>query len=319
MRNKVIILFALYAVACTRTQPDAYYFCGDIVSIHSDSIPITAIHSDLVHLDDIYAGYMSAYDSLLIFVHPAFREKYMYVFNTKTNHVVGKFLQKGQGPDDYYSFTHTEQFEYDGADLKLWGRDAIRGKIVLLNLSRSLSENEVVIDSVIKLEWKDKFQTPFICVYLRGDKIIASTQPQMKPPTNNRENLADYIPEQYHQFDTADVLLKTYSIYKNPIMPKQQTISAHNYYYSQDRIKPDGSKICISMAMLAQINILDLNTERVTGYRLANTPCFSDLTVLPEKYKFYYIQNRVDDQFIYALYANVPLDFDKFPFNDYRI
>lgn len=59
------------------------------------------------------------------------------------------------------------------------------------------------------------------------------------------------------------------------------------FFYSNDAIKPDGTKVVQAMVHLAQLNILDLETGHVSGYRLEGEPDFSVLKVMKNKVVFY--------------------------------
>ena len=69
-------------------------------------------------------------------------------------------------------------------------------------------------------------------------------------------------------------------------------------------ISPDRSKIAMGMAMLAQINALDLETGRQTGYRLKGMPGFEIFHKNLDDAKVYFTQVQADDSHIYALYSD---------------
>ncbi|MDR2287277.1 MAG: hypothetical protein LBE04_07370 [Prevotellaceae bacterium] len=45
--------------------------------------------------------------------------------------------------------------------------------------------------------------------------------------------------------------------------------------YSMDKMKPDKTKIAMGLRYLRQINIMDIETGKVTGYRVKDTPDFN--------------------------------------------
>jgi hypothetical protein len=70
--------------------------------------------------------------------------------------------------------------------------------------------------------------------------------------------------------------------------------------YSHDRIKPDKTKLAMGMRYLRQINIMDVGTGEVTGYRVKGAPDFNILTERYRKFVSYYLWICVDDDFIYG-------------------
>jgi hypothetical protein len=75
--------------------------------------------------------------------------------------------------------------------------------------------------------------------------------------------------------------------------------------YSQDRMKPDRTKIAMGLSYLRQINIIDIETGKVTAYRVKNTPDFDILTENSDfKNVSYYLWTCVDDDYIFALLSN---------------
>ena len=75
---------------------------------------------------------------------------------------------------------------------------------------------------------------------------------------------------------------------------------------SLDRMKPDKTKIAMSMYFMGQINILDTKTGNLKGFRLENSIDFTSLGEDPEKLLIYYIDICADDNYIYALYVDKP-------------
>jgi hypothetical protein len=70
-----------------------------------------------------------------------------------------------------------------------------------------------------------------------------------------------------------------------------------------DRIKPDDqSKLAMGMKSMDQINIMDIATGEIKGYRNKNSPDFNYLRDDIDNVEIYYIDLSVDNKYIYALY-----------------
>ncbi|MDR1102704.1 MAG: TolB-like 6-bladed beta-propeller domain-containing protein, partial [Tannerella sp.] len=99
-------------------------------------------------------------------------------------------------------------------------------------------------------------------------------------------------------------VIRNYPVYKETSMKNRDASMLESFFYTWDVIKPDGAKIVQVMNSLPQINILDLHTGEVTGFRMQNGPGFSLLESSPDiKSKtIYYNCVHADDNFIYATY-----------------
>jgi len=298
MKNTILYIFVfLFSLQACKRENDASYFNGEIVYVAVDSVPVTFIKGNTIDFNEVYAGLMSAYDSLILFVSHKFSDQWLYVFNLNTYRLESKLLSKGQGPEDFLYFSHTEQYFLQDNSIKLWGWDALEGKIVLLNLTQSIREQKAIIDSTLFLEWKDKYSVSFGYIFVCNNGSLLARSP-VERERNPLEKESDYIPLDYHLYKPSGENIRSYGIY-NP--NGRQTIPFEDIY-SWDRMKPDQTKLSMGMYQLAQINILDIETGKIKGFRLKNTPGFKDLAKEDAREKYYYIQIRVDDSYIYGLF-----------------
>jgi len=291
-----IFVFFFSLQACKR-ENDALYFNGEIVYVATDSVPVTSVKGNPIELNDIYTDFMSAYDTLLSFDAYKYNDKWLYVFNLNTYNLGCKLLPKGQGPGDFLDFSHTEQYILQDNSIKLWGRDALTGKIILLNLTQSIREQKAVIDSTLFLEWKDKYSMPFGFIFMCNNGYLLVRSPLI------RESEEHYTLVDYNLYKPSGEKIRSYKIYntfinRNPAIHYEDIIDD-----SRDRLKPDQTKLAMVMVRLAQINIVDIETGKIKGFRLKKTPGFTDVVKDPDLFnKFYYVKISVDDSYIYGLY-----------------
>ena len=125
----VTLVFSLYGC---KKENDVDYFNGEIIYVSSDSVPVAFLEGKNIILNDIYTGYMSVYDTLMLFSSNQFNDKVLHVFNLNTLDLECKLITKGQGPEDVLHFTHSEQFTIQNNFIKLWSRDAITGNFFYL-------------------------------------------------------------------------------------------------------------------------------------------------------------------------------------------
>ncbi len=284
-------------VGCQRN--DNYYFNGEIKIVECQK-ELNVIGKQL-HINGIYTGAISVYDSLMIFVDSSYPDHFMTVFNLNTNQQVASLLAKGKGPGEFYDITYTDQFISNDHSIKLWLSEYPRDKIILLNLTESIKKGETMIDSTISIEWKEKWQSPFSQVFVLNDDIVFAKDQNERLYYNS----PSYMPGKYHFYEgSIDRELKSYALY-NEAVPLANGMDVQ-ILTSLDRIKPDNCKLAMAMRTIAQINILDIETGVQKGFRLKNTPGFDYLSYKHNQYKFFYTDICVDNDFIYALFANIP-------------
>ena len=299
----IITEHSIFLHGCKKND-DRTFFNGEIVLIKTDTVPITNLIGKRIDLNDIFTGYMSVYDSLMLFVSNKFGDKRLYVYNLNTNNLDSKLISIGQGPTDFLHFRHLEQYIVQNSAVKLWGLDNFTGKIFLLNITQSIKNQKDIIDSLFFFNWKDKYLSPIGYIFLCNNNSLLIRSPL---EMNNEDN---YIPYDYHLFHTNGEKILSYNIYGKPIInTSKMKPSPHLYYDSQDKLKPDNTRLAMGMSMLAQVNILELETGIIKGYRLENTPDFTYLTKSPDNFKFFYRQTCVDDEYIFVLYLNVLLNY----------
>ncbi|MCC8145130.1 MAG: TolB-like 6-bladed beta-propeller domain-containing protein [Bacteroidales bacterium] len=297
-KNHSFLIFLIALFSFYSRKDNVPYFNGEIESIEFTEKKY--VSGDLVDLRDVYTGYMSVNDSIMVFSSSKYRDYRMNCFNPFSGNLQGEFCRIGRGPNEFINFTHTEQYIYDEEDIKLWVSDNFY-KHYLLNLTSSIKKQETVFDSIIRINWRKDWVLPFSFIFiLDDDLILAKNQDQ-----TGRNN--EYILCSYHLYKgNLDTKIRDYTLYNKPIKPSNQNIPANLFYMSLDRIKPDHTKIAMSMYLLGQINILDLQTGILKGFRLKDTEDFSALSGDPDNLSIYYIDICTDNNYIYALLVNTP-------------
>jgi DNA-binding beta-propeller fold protein YncE len=101
----------------------------------------------------------------------------------------------------------------------------------------------------------------------------------------------------------SNQFVREYRTFKNEVIKQGNSETPPQFLFSAFKcIKPDGSKLVQSMLYIGQINIIDVASGQVTGYRIKNTPDFS--YIFKSKYlRPYYVGLQADDNYIYALYS----------------
>ena len=248
---------------------------------------------------------MYVFDSIIGFHSRKYPDYNFSFFDLNTGkHLLDAFV-RGQGPDEFSQLSGCQQFEQENGDIKLWMYEDVAGKFHLLNISQTLIEKKTVVDSVIDIRWTtpDSFFRPNSFVFaLEDNKVITKNQAYKED-----EKSYDYIPPAYHLFNIMDKSkIEDIILYDQPLINKDTEAAWFGeYQHSLDRIKPDKSKIAMGMQLLCKINILDLASGELKGFRMKGTPDFKDLVKGSTRdLRGYYLNVCVDNDYIFSFYSN---------------
>lgn len=290
-----LILGTSFLLFCTCQHiEDSEVFNGEMVIIEDNIEQIQNVSVTEVFLDGTNYGYISAYDSLLVFMNPKLENYFFNIFNVKTGEELGHFIKKGLGPDELIATAPINLFFKESDELKTILFAPNEEKIWIWNISQSLKHHTTIIDTVYTCQWKEKG----ICyneIFCNKDTLL------MKVPAFPISETDATLP--YYQLCKvgADTPFRELSIYKKSIKNSEADILPELFYYSNDALKPDGTKIAQAMTNLPQINIIDIKTGKVTGYRLKDGDDFS-IFQSGEITKSHFIRVKADDNYIYAVY-----------------
>lgn len=308
MIKKISILSTLLLLIFSNCSNKKEYFAGDI--IYFNNFPsIDSLYGNKIELSGIYTDNMLVYDSLILFSAQQYPDFHYYVFSLNSGNQLGSFCRKGEGPQDYIVLGDTKQFTIENKAIKLWTRDVMKEKLQLLDLTKSIANNETVIDTIISGHWKGEFNRPFSFAFVLKDNLIAMKN---QPEIISNDGLT-YLPGSYFLYNTTDPNpIQKFTLYNYPVINPQYTFD--NYLHSIDRIKPDNTKIAMGMSLLSQINILDIKSGKLIGIRTSGTPDFKDLEKKTTEIKFYYSDICIDNEYIYGLYSNKIFNDQNYPF-----
>lgn len=290
-------LFALFA--CQKETPNEY-FNGDIKIV--ECFKEQNLKGTLVELDDAYAHGMLVYDSLLI-GGSGENTFALNVFGLNSRKKLGMICPLGEGPDDFRNVsTSGRQFVKNGNDICLWIGDGY-SKYALVNVTASLKEGHTIIikkyDNMPGIKkWAYGFGIGFM---LEDDFILVRTQSEPQYQSGK-----EYQPTCYHLYKgDMDHHVKDYILYNEAIYSPDKRFGSEMFYNSQDGMRPDMKKIAMGMPLVGQLNILDIETGKLTGYQLKDSYNFEffashDMT----RYIEYFQWITVDQHYIYASYVN---------------
>lgn len=299
----------IFFFSCNK-ETDIKYFNGDIV-FYEESNVIENLKGEKIIFDDIYTGEMIIHDSLAFFVSSKYPGYLLSIFNINNGHHIGNYLNKGNGPDDFLAVNIMNHVFQENNCSNIWLYAYNEQKIIELNVNKVLIGENLPLDTIFNFSWSDYHMAPFNYLFrLNKDKVIAKV-----PLESLFNNGKEFTPPKYKIIDfNTKKESKEYILYSETIEKKTENQPLSMYYLSTDQIRPDLQKIAISMGLLSQINILDLESGELKCVRKINTPSFSEIIKKDiQDYKIYYKSTSTDNNFIYSLYVNKDFNLKNIP------
>lgn len=297
------------------SQADRKYFNGQISIV--DCNLTDTIQGEKIEIGNSYPGWLNASDSL-IFIHTIIKqENFITVYNYITGELKGEFFIKGRGPGEFINLSKIYQIYKRDNRLMATLYSPNNEEIVVWNITNSLSKGctQNTLISIKNISSDNKliyggFYLINDSTYLLGVPVYYSTTDGERYPLSMFVKVNTKTGE----------LLQKFTLFNMPVINKNDNFffRSNNYYSFSGVIHPDGKKYFMAMIALAQVNILNLETGELKGFRLKDTPDFSYLSNNKDKFKVYYTNVTADEQFIYCLYSGKVFERGKdFPRADY--
>jgi hypothetical protein len=297
--KRYILILAISCVAfisCS-TESKQIYFNGEIIIVDCNVAPDT-LYGKKINIDGLYTGNIWAYDTLIGFSSRKFPDYEMNVFNVNTGKFLYSLCKKGLMTENFNNHRCVNQLVYEDFQQHLWIMKGDMKECVLLNLKTPGDVVKQKMDISIDTE----FQHGLILTFILNDSLFLGNNQGEKI----YERGGSFIPKAYHVYNArTKELIKSYKPYNAfvPLSDEFYNKDLHmSVFSSMDRIKPnDNSKLAIGMLSMDQLNIMDIATGKIKGYRNKNSPDFSYLKDIDDV-KRYFLTLCVDDKYIYGLY-----------------
>jgi len=290
----------------TRDQLDTY-LNGSIL-LYNDFAGTDTLQGKKIEFVNQTRYGMIACDSIMLF--SGISDDYEFLAsNINTGKNIGFLHKIGKGEFLHYP----TQFVVENNDTKLWISDGHKNKMNLLNISKSVEKVTTVIDTTIDIESAKDFESISRAFMLDNDITLVKNGAEFlyKAP-NDLPNgdfliggnpLAPYLPSAYHIYKGQEKL-KEFKVFAKPLI-NPNSPNSRGLLSSIDGIKPDKSKIVMGMISIPQINILDLNTGIVRGFRQKSSIDFNKLAnITTAEAKVYYWGIEADNHYIFGMYVN---------------
>lgn len=300
--NFIILMFVL--LGCNQTNDDRKYFNGEIFLVE-DNVQLEKLTGKEVDIKGNYRRDFFPYDSLLIiYYYDTAAPNFFDVYSLKTDSILGSFCFKGKGPNEVSGISPVYHFYKDKDNLKTLLYEPNQQNLIEWNITESLKQHTTINDTIIPYHWMvDNHATIFNQLFrLNENTVFVITPPFSATLDSDTASLPVYEKRTIY----TNKQIQSYSVFLDS--PKSADCKLFNpwrifsSYYS---IKPDLSKIAQSLTHLCQINIIDIESGIVKGFRLKGTSDFSVFEKNIADLKYNYTNLVSNNEFIYVLFKGI--------------
>lgn len=297
--HSVIFFICLILCACNQEYNESEYFNGTLQDIKSNHCISKLVSSKVLPLEGTYYGIPAVYDSLILFHNPKLKIQAFNINNINTLKEVGTFCEKGNGPSESVAFSPIYYIFKEGDELKTHLFAPNERKLFQWNITKSIQRQHTYYDTIIPFSFREKKNYAYFQQIFRitTDTVIAKVGVQAVGE-------ADATLPFYQKLNVqTEQPIQEYRSFKKTIANEESTIIPEVFYYTYSTIKPDKTKLAEAMRNLPQINIIDLKTGDIRGFRMKNGEDFSIFKKKNKKLKIHFSSLTADDNYIYAIYC----------------
>ncbi len=240
-------------------------------------------------------------DSLLIFYNPRHPKCYFSILDIRSGMELGEYCLKGNGPlESTNIYPIQEVYSKDGcmmADVI----DTAKERLLVWNITRSIEKQRSVYDTIIPLPWSKAIGTP-IEFYSR----LNDSEFLMSSVTRPIDDIGKVITSRCYIRSYNDCsVVREYKIFADSLADFgfEDKWGPGTPFLSKSVINKEVNKIAMLMASYPQINILDLESGKLSCFRIKGSPAVST-----SRSVVYYTDICCDANRIYALYSAIDND-----------
>lgn len=283
MRNYLLSFLILSTFSCSEVV-DTEYFNGTIKEVSLNIEPQKAIVENKFTYDKFEYSPV-VYDSLIIGeISRIYNSKFFFtIINRNTGESFGDFCPKGNAGNELIRAQRIKTVFKESDELKTFVFDYHKKRLYKWNISKSIKAKTTVFDTVVKFEKTSKNDN-YAYIKPIGDSTCLVYN-QSYYVNSNHNTLPELASLKTRDIFTPKVN-KTYNIFKKNFEDKKTSFNMSSaeregmtfsqmFFYSDTEVRPDGKYVVQSMWCLAQLNILNLETGEVKGFRMKDTPDFS--------------------------------------------
>lgn len=278
MKSHFTLIWLVFFVCSCKNGKDTDYFSKDtqIISQYlSKKLPGTLLIDSLIGISNI-----EFVDSLIVLITPR-KEKMFSIFDIEGK-FKGDYGSKGQGPHELLNCRPTGQKGIINDEVFIWVNDVSNNSLKKLNLSKSILEQQLIIDSIIST-----YPMAMNALKLNDSLTICESM----TPDNYALIKYDY---------KNGTKLSDNNVYLTPVK------NPFSFYKSIWRINDKKDKVINAMLSINQLNLWNLDTDERKSIVIEKTyrpdQVINNETGLENR--TFFCDLEVSKDFVFALYMD---------------
>lgn len=292
MRNTLILLLFFIVAGCCRIKEDNLFNYPVHLIEDLDEVEVLSVTKIQDGLD---LANFQLYDSLVISFVPS-GSSFMSVSNYRTGESTQSLCPFGRGPEDYLSVSPLSHISKD----KMAVVDAMKRTLSVIDIRASLESESTVVMRQCGLDCFGDC-SPVTSTLLVNDSLVLlfNSAAAINP---DKPNLALSGNPDYILFNVnSGEALREYKCFKGiPYKASsfELAVRIKSLLYSYECLNHVSGKVFCAMLHIPQINILDVNTGDMVGFRLKGRPKLD----MDDPYAYFVSACTLGDK-VYALYS----------------
>lgn len=296
IRFATVVVVLLTMLSCN-SQPYYYHSCEYTDIANNCTLEKVVHQADLTSLGENYNIIdMAIHDSIAVLFARDPRGIFPVV-NLKTLKEIGVYVSRGRAFNELTTNSHFNEILKEDDCLKAVFYDLNKNKMFKWNITRSIDDKVTVFDTII--EYNSKRLIPYADNFQLNKNLHLIT-------TNGlgfRGESHKYVVPIYAVNDIiSDKLERKYKIFKDSLVIVSSDNDVSKYFYATNTMRPDRSKLAMVLSRFPQVNILDIESGAIKGFRI------KDLTINPDNQTIFYASACCDSNYIYALFNDINLN-----------
>jgi len=271
-------------------------FDGDFRFVKFKGEPMV-LNGEKVNLEIPGVMEMEIVDTFLVAFTPMNNEGFISVYSANSYKLLYKnIIKKGRGPDEFTNWPNLCNKNYiDTSGAVIWLEDNNKQFLLAVNLTKSVRHQELIIEKSVDLSDIPKSNTWVI------QRLTDTTYLRMDSYKNNQLkgnfilSIDNFIMSVYNTVSKKDIFSK--QLYT-------QKAANINFFAGSLNVKPDNSRLAITMISFDQINFMSLDGKERFSVSTRKEPMkIESLTENDTERVEYYTSVYFNDNLIIVVYA----------------
>ncbi len=290
----IVLLSSIMELSCTSEKN----FQGEL-EYFEDHADETELQSHPIRLSNTFTPLVNIVDSKALCFNVTRGDFAFEIVDIRKGQILGDFCPIGHGHNEFLSLLPIQQIYQVGDEWKTMLFAPNESRMVTWNITESIKKQQTVYEHVVPYSWKDKSPVSYSKQVVISDDTLLLYTPSVSTFPN------DMVTDPIYQTRTlgTNEPIREIRVFAHCIDGKDSKVLPENLLDASFSLKPDRKKFVEAMNWLPQINIVDISSGRVSGFRMKNTQDEDVFETDMDCALFCYKRVVSDDRYIYALWS----------------